>query len=75
MTYDSAARGPRRAPSFGILTTIDGFEVIAEDTGRPVAVRDTAMSANGTAQVLNLAARGGPEDLRRAFKRVRAGVV
>lgn len=38
---------------FSVLPTIDGYEVIADDTGRPVLSRDTRREANGAAQRLN----------------------
>lgn len=70
MTIDT-----KREAAFGILPTLDGWEVIANDTGHPVAVRETAQSANGTAFVLNDALRDGPRALSRAMRQMRAGVV
>jgi hypothetical protein len=40
---------------FSALATLDGYDVIADDTGRPVAHRSTRRSANGVAQTLNCA--------------------
>lgn len=40
---------------FSALPTMDGYEVVADDTGRPVARRDSRRSANGVAQTLNCA--------------------
>lgn len=57
--------------AFTCLPTIGGYDVVADDTGRPVAHRATHASANGVAFVLNDAARGGPKALVRAFKAVR----
>jgi hypothetical protein len=52
---------------FGILATIDGHDVIDNVSGRQVAHRDTAASANGVAQVLNAAAMKGSRALTRAL--------
>lgn len=57
---DLRRREPRPRP-FGTLPTIDGYDVIALDTGRQVAHRDTLASANGTAQKLNNAFQAGPK--------------
>lgn len=46
------------ARPFGTLPTIDGYDVIVEATGRPVAHRPTHQSANGLAFRLNEFARG-----------------
>lgn len=58
----SVAHDARKRP-FGILPTISGYDVIALDTGRPVAHRETAQSANGVAFKLNNAAQAGPKAL------------
>lgn len=59
-------RAPRdRSRPFGVLPTIDGFDVIALDSGRPVDHRDTRQSANGVAYKLNNAAQNGPRALIR----------
>lgn len=53
-----------RSPAkFGILSTIDGVDVIDNATGRPVAHRESAQSANGIAQSLNAAASKGTRAL------------
>lgn len=39
--------------TFSVLPTIDGYEVIADDTGRPVLSRDTQREAQGAALRLN----------------------
>lgn len=49
---------------FSVIPTIDGYEVVADDTGRPVLSRDTRREANGAAQRLN---RMGSAELRRAL--------
>lgn len=74
MTIDTTRR-PNPEPAFGILSTLDGWEVIATDTGHPVAVRETAQSANGTARVLNDAMHSGARSLAATLKHVRSGVV
>lgn len=56
---------------FAAIRTIDGAEVIATDTGRPVAIRDDLRSANGVAYALNDAAKRGPHALASAFTRMR----
>jgi hypothetical protein len=61
------AQQPRRERPFGILPCIDGYDVIALDTGRPVAHKDSAQSANGTAFRLNNAAQAGPKALAAAL--------
>lgn len=53
---------------FTILRTIDGWDVIDENTGRPVDHRATPQSANGVAFKLNNAMREGPRALARALK-------
>lgn len=68
----SIVHDTRDDPPFGTLPTIGGYDVIANDTGRPVAHRDTHQSANGVAFVLNNAARGGVKALAQAFQSVRA---
>jgi hypothetical protein len=58
---------------FTVLPTIDGYEVIDSDTGRPVDHRDNPRSANGAAQYLNDAARqSDPRVLLNALVRGRA---
>lgn len=45
---------------FDVLPTIDGYEVVAVDTGRPVTEpRESRKSAVGAAYRLNLAAASG----------------
>lgn len=56
---------------FITLPTIDGYDVIGENSGRPYAHRDTAQSANGVAFVLNQAAEDGPRAMARALVNVR----
>ncbi len=52
---------------FSYAPTIDGFEVVDNDTGRPVSsVFETPREANGVAQTLNNIARSGD---RKAFAR------
>jgi hypothetical protein len=53
---------------FGTLPTIDGYDVIALDTGRPLDHRETLQEANGVAFHLNEAAKNGPKALARALK-------
>jgi hypothetical protein len=48
--------------AFGILPTLDGFDVICEAAGRAVDHRPTAQAANGVAFGLNEAARFGQLD-------------
>lgn len=58
---------------FGTLATIDGgYDVIALDTGRPVAHRDSLASANGVAQTLNAAGMGGGRALAKVLVRLRS---
>jgi len=53
---------------FSILPTIDGYDVIDNETGRPVDHRDNARSANGAAQHLNEALRlSNPSDATRCL--------
>lgn len=54
---------------FTILPALSGWEVIDGATGRPVDHRETAQSANGAAQYLNEAARGGTLALQGALCR------
>lgn len=57
---------------FDTLPTIDGYEVVAVDTGRPVAVRGSHASANGVAFRLNqVAATGDPRSLAAAITNLR----
>lgn len=58
---------PRTPQLFGTLPTIDGYDVILLDTGRPVNHRATLRSASGVASVMNRAARNGPKALTRAL--------
>lgn len=54
---------------FGYGPTIDGFEVIALDTGRPVTESfETPQQANGHAQYLNQVARNGSKALAKALR-------
>lgn len=52
---------------FGILDTIEGCEVIDEQTGHPVAWAVDRRSANGKAQHLNSAMLNGRKALTRAL--------
>lgn len=55
------------AAHFSYAPTIDGYEVVDDDTGRPVSgVMETPRQANGVAQNLNSIARSGD---RKAFAR------
>lgn len=58
------------ARPFGTNPAIDGYEVVANDTGRPVAHRDSLQSANGVAFVLNDAAAHGQKALLNALSGV-----
>lgn len=49
---------------FGVNPCADGHEVIALDTGRPVTGPRTQRSAQGTARILNSAARHSSHALR-----------
>lgn len=52
----------------------DGWEVVDEDTGRPVThPRDSHQSAAATATILNRAALAGPKVLARALGCVNEG--
>lgn len=53
---------------FSTLHALDGWEVVADDTGRPVTKRPTLAEANGVAQALN---RIPAADLGRAIGRLR----
>jgi hypothetical protein len=58
--------------AFGFGRTMDGFEVIALDTGRPLGFEyETAQQANGKAHQLNLIAASG--DGRALARALRAG--
>jgi hypothetical protein len=61
------------ARTFGTNPTIAGYEVVANDTGRPVAERDTLKAANGVAFVLNGAAAQGQKALIGALSGIRSG--
>lgn len=52
---------------FEVLPCIDGYEVVAVDTGRPVDHRDTRKEASGVAYNLNCAASAGPRALASAL--------
>jgi hypothetical protein len=53
---------------FGYARTLSGYEVIDNESGRPVGFeRNTATSANGIAQSLNRAALAGPRALAAAL--------
>lgn len=52
---------------FGVVSSLDGFEVICETSGRPVAVRDNRRAATGFAYKLNQAAATSPKALARAL--------
>jgi hypothetical protein len=62
MTNEEWPKGNSRP--FGTLPNGDGTHlVIANDSGREVAVRDTLKSASGVAWKLNQAAESGPKAL------------
>lgn len=63
----SIAQDTRPTKTFDTLPTIDGYQVVFSDTGRPIAARATHASANGLAFVLNQAAKDGPKALARAL--------
>ena len=44
---------------FGTLATIDGYEVVATDTGHPVEYRKTERGAKSVAKYLNRCAANG----------------
>ncbi len=68
----SLARAIPSFKRFDTLPTIDGYEVVAADTGRPVAVRPSHASANGVAFRLNqVAATGCPRSLATALSNLR----
>jgi hypothetical protein len=68
----TAIHDGRAIPKFGTLPCIEGFEVIAEDDGRPVAHRETLQSANGVAfRLNNIAASGNMRALATALGRLR----
>lgn len=53
---------------FVIGSTVGGFEVVDDETGRPVRTGySTAQQASGGAHRLNLAMRYGPKALARAL--------
>lgn len=56
---------------FGTLPSMDGVLVIANDTGREVARRETLHSASGVAWKLNQAAQAGPKALASTLNRLR----
>lgn len=43
----------QRRVRFCTLPTMDGYDIISEDNGRPIASRATRREANGVAQTLN----------------------
>jgi hypothetical protein len=54
---------------FVIGTTVNGFEVVDAETGRPMRTGyETSQQANGGAKRLNDAAAAGPKALARALK-------
>jgi hypothetical protein len=53
---------------FGTLPSIDGYLVIANDTGREVQVCDNLSEATGVAEHLNAIAKNGPKALAIALK-------
>jgi hypothetical protein len=59
-----------RVPLFEAEPTIEGFDVIDVQTGRPMGFpRETRREANGVAQTLNnVAASGKPGALARALR-------
>lgn len=52
---------------FSVIPTIDGYEVVADDTGRPVLSRDTRREANGAAPRWSSIAAQGSKSLARAL--------
>jgi hypothetical protein len=59
---------PRKAKArFDVLPCIDGYDVIALDTGRPVDHRETRWEAQEAAGDLNYAAMGGVRSLAKAL--------
>jgi hypothetical protein len=66
------AKRDRVAAKFGINPCSRGYEVVVEDTGRPLCYRPSAQSANGVAQNLNRIAADGPEALSAALSRLRS---
>lgn len=58
----------KRPAVFGTLPSIDGYLVIANDTGREVEVCANLSEATGIAADLNAAAKQGPAALARALK-------
>jgi len=54
---------------FGYVRTLAGFDVIDNRTGHSMGFeRETAASANGIAQSLNVAAKHGPKALAQALR-------
>lgn len=60
------------ARMFGTNPCIDGYEVVANDTGHAVAVRASLASANGVAFNLNQAAANGQKALAAALTATRS---
>lgn len=60
----------KRPAVFGTLPSIDGYLVIANDTGREVEVCRNLSEATGIAQDLNAAAKAGPRALAHALKAI-----
>lgn len=59
---------PKRAGArFDVLSCIDGYDVIAVDSGRPVAHRETRGAAQSECDDLNHASKGGVRSLARAL--------
>jgi hypothetical protein len=56
-----------RPNPFSTLQAIDGYLVIATDTGREVERRESRAQANGVAVHLNQAAKAGPRALAAAL--------
>jgi hypothetical protein len=67
VTELSIVHDARPGKAFEVLPTIDGFDVIDSDTGRPVAHRESRRSANGVAFRLNNAHRAGGREFERAL--------
>lgn len=62
-------RAKTTTPQFGCRPTLEGYEVVALDTGRPMGFRrESRREANGIAQSLNAAARISPAALIRALR-------
>lgn len=55
-------------PTFGLLETIDGWDVIDNATGRPLDHRPTKAQANGVVYKLNQAEKAGAFALGKALR-------